>query len=118
MKTKVKHTQGPWEIAGVVDASIEQKNFYGLPSGFLITHKTPEPGFLGIAAVFNRAAETQDSPNEETEANARLIAAAPELLYALEEALWHLGDHAEGHAMWRTDELAPNIKAAIAKATE
>jgi len=50
-------------------------------------------------------------------ANANLIAAAPELYEALQNALWHLDPtHNSGKATFRTDELLSKIKEAIAKA--
>jgi hypothetical protein len=61
-------------------------------------------------------AEVQVNPdNAQGEANARLIAAAPELLAALEE-LYHLIDDAHDGDRVFTLELAQKAKAAIAKA--
>ena len=57
-----------------------------------------------------------DTP-EEAEANARLIAAAPELLNALIAAEIHLEDIAAGKATKCSDYDMAYIKAAIAKAT-
>ena len=55
--------------------------------------------------------------NDEQEANARLIAAAPELLEALEESRDFIVDHCEDmsriYSKW---ELIDKIKSAIAKA--
>ena len=58
---------------------------------------------------------TQVISPEECMANARLIAAAPELLEALEE-LYHLIDDAHDGDRVFTFELAQKAKAAIAKA--
>jgi hypothetical protein len=80
--TAAKHTRGPWE----------------LQHGALITAKNG----LHIALAAN-------SGMNASEANARLIAAAPELLEALERALRHIPVHAEAD-MWAA-------RAAVAKAT-
>ena len=86
-----KHTPGPWHIARFEASTVEIRNDRGLT-----------------------VAEVGDS-SQEDEANAHLIAAAPELL----EALRCLIDGDEG--MWRHD--APSeawdeiARAAIAKAT-
>lgn len=72
-----KHTPGPWKMwpaNGQDDAS-------GRPM------VTDEPGEVGIAHVIQRMREPDTLYPKEAEANCRLIAAAPELLEALERAL-------------------------------
>lgn len=60
MKTETKHTPGPWKI--------DIETFNGKPEAFHVGHK----GFR-VASV--------DSGDLNAEANARLIVAAPELLW-------------------------------------
>ena len=115
--SEVEHTPGPWEIAGQVDMS------NGLPSGFLIVQKTPVSGFSGVAAALNRSANEQDEPCDETLANAKLIAAAPEtkrqrdeLLEACKEAADFLGCYNFGQTEAGKPVLE-QILAAIAKST-
>ena len=83
-----KYTSGPW----VVDAA---------QYGYIITAKG---GAYDIAVV-------RDIGNEDNKANARLIAAAPELLAALKRATDLLSRYDHDDA-WRQG------RAAIAKATE
>lgn len=64
-----QHTPGPWKIA-----ARDQYGIFIAPFGMNTTLICARKGGL-------------DLPNEEIEANARLIAAAPELLDALKEAI-------------------------------
>ena len=85
-----KHTPGPWSVGG--------------PTGF-VNQVYIEPA---IGAVYGSGDEAQ--------ANAHLIAAAPELLEALQEALedWD-DDHFDEEYPYRA-EWAEKARAAIAKA--
>lgn len=96
--SEVKHTPGPWEVS----------------KGF---HK-------------NRIADSDDAAigyalgsNDEAEANARLIAAAPEMLEALYEAEEYFDNRADadndetGFVPNTEMKLLVSIRAAIAKAT-
>lgn len=67
---KTQHTAGPWSIYNDADSG---KDAYGIEA-FTETGSTK-----GIAILMNRGFE-------EAEANARLIAAAPELLETLKKA--------------------------------
>lgn len=89
-----KHTQGPWYRAVT---SLEQIQIV------TVDPKTDEPN--GLVAVVNRVAWCNEG---EDQANARLIASAPELLSALES---FLDDNAD------FDECRAKAIAAIAKAT-
>lgn len=73
-----KHTPGPWDLQET-----------------LISHGSKRP----LARIWNE--------HENWEANARLIAAAPELLAALEDGI---------NGGWKKEEHWENAKAAIAKA--
>lgn len=90
------HTPGPWVVAGPEAAS--------------------GPGY-----VMTRGGTYIAKPLINNEANARLIAAAPELLDALEAALAHFGPFAEITINGQRDpddvRVTALIRAAIAKAT-
>jgi hypothetical protein len=81
------HTQGPW--------TIENNSIYGN---------------AGMIRPFIASVE-DDHRDEETNANARLIAAAPDLLEAADDALADL----EGYEF--AAETIRKLRAAIAKAT-
>jgi hypothetical protein len=85
------HTHGPWEI-----------HHYGDNEGDI-------HGSDGTLVCMMRAGDT--APAEDWESDARLIAAAPELLAACEELLIYLSD-------WDDDESETCVRAraAIAKA--
>lgn len=86
------HTQGPWSYIGNGDVVAKSEKYCG--------------GEKDIASVFLTV-------NDEDEANARLIAAAPELLEAL-KVLADYVDECTGDNECRPLE---NARAAIAKAT-
>ena len=88
-----RHTPGPWEIARTSNMEI----FIHHPSDM----EGRKPGYFVEVRRFT-------SNDAEVEANARLIAAAPDLLAALVEIVETLG---------KPDTLA-NAKAAIDKARE
>jgi len=100
--TTPSHTPGPWKVAGR----------YGKYSD-----EITDANGQAIAWVFTRKADPQivtgvlDSP--EGQANASLIAAAPELLEALEQAADYLAEFFEEGREHRVIKLAD---AAIAKA--
>jgi len=70
---KMKHTPGPWEVAGNLVRTVPEASGGGMCGGFLI-------------------AEVPIS-DENRHPNARLLAAAPDLLGALEGLImFHLGE--------------------------
>ena len=97
-----EHTPGPWTFDG-----------YDGDQGYEVGGP---PDYCGILATAHH--DTDEHDKGEAEANARLIASAPDLLSALELAC----DGIEGVSVgsWYADQLAdialPTIKAAIAKA--
>lgn len=103
-----KHTPGPW-------GGEQRHPEWPDVTVAYVTAASPNGYNIEVAALFGGS-----DPNErlEVEANARLMAAAPELLEALKYALpmvekW---THTQGDiATWRESVLAP-IRAAIAKA--
>lgn len=94
-----KHTQGDWLVAG------------GTTVYCLNAH-----GYNRFTAQVQRGHTDSKWPTEpdELEANARLIAAAPELLEALKEVLPYLTDGED--AGDEATQLAPIVRAAIKKA--
>jgi|SRR5690606_8596504 len=100
-----KHTPGPWQVsAGAVDnPRLIVENDLGLPVCAM--------SLRGVQGDINKM-----------EANARLIAAAPELLVALEQLVsdYERGIHVEfGGSPWLKEKLEEldYARAAIAKAT-
>lgn len=99
---KTKHTPGPWILHGAL-ARIEDVN-----------------GRLLAVPVFQSQNDTGTTyGSNENLANAKLIAAAPELLEALKETLFLLQGYAVqyGHAP-TLDKKIKTAKEAIKKATE
>lgn len=94
---KAKHTPGPWKI------DVELGSRHG---EFLIAKDAGDRG-RGIAIAETRAGSGSER------ANARLIAAAPELLAALQDALQLI----ELVVLFEGD-VTRNIRKAIAKATQ
>lgn len=94
-----KHTPGPWRISRTSGMEI------------FINHGHDQPN--RVAGYFAEVRRFT-SDNEQVEANARLIAAAPDLLYLLKEARSTL-------EMWKdvapAVSLCADIDKAIAKAT-
>jgi hypothetical protein len=88
----MKHTPGPWINLGNGDIVARSENYCG--------------GEKDIASVFLTS-------NDEDEANANLIAAAPDLLEALKDMLDGHEDACTGYG----DGAADKARAAIAKAT-
>ena len=97
-----KHTPGPWWLDHGDDVNLF--NHVGISAE---THEL-------LAQVVWRLDDDKSTP--ECEANARLIAAAPDLLEALETALYGWQREFEYLAK-RTPEWVTKARAAIAKAT-
>lgn len=95
--SNTKHTPGPWELK--------------MPKGNRPSARISGDGWEDFAKVFTRTTfegESKLHDCEEGEANARLIAASPELLEALKEIVHITGDR-------KTVEF-DRARAAIAKA--
>ena len=103
MKTKnAQHTKGPWEVV--------------YNDAYVITHPTGDRTYRYVATTDSQADSSkpiQLEDKQEDESNARLIAAAPDLLSACREALDYLGRIDEGS---EGCELRDSLRAAIAKA--
>lgn len=101
MADKAKHTPGPWATA-VDIASLD-----GLtPSGSLcVTSETKQPGMrgnVGCVCVVSPPSNTTD----EDQANAHLIAAAPDLLAACKASLEEKQFHSHGTVKMLCDAIA------------
>ncbi len=77
------HTPGPWSAD---DGRLRSMSTEQLPEAIAVRGPTPKKWFVACAFDFNRY-----DRDAEVEANARLIAAAPELYDALREATARLG---------------------------
>ena len=97
--SKQNHTPGPWEHTGPGDIVGKEDNGYGL-------------GYVDVCSVYLRTVRGR------TNANARLIAAAPELLDAL-QAMTEIAEMTIGWLPTPPNADGPLIqaRAAIAKAT-
>ena len=111
-----KHTAGPWQF-GSVNGDVFATDHIGLPPAvytrFLITTDTPGAVEL-VAMTPTKHAEF----NQRSEADARLIAAAPDLLGACRACADHLRGRIVGRPVNLTSlrGLSEACAAAIAKA--
>ena len=110
-----KHTPGPWNTSEYFENCVDviDGNGFGIAEvcGIAILHGYKET--LGISHWSDKGDALREISEEEKKSNARLIAAAPELLEALVKlcAIQDVGDVASLASEW--DEA----RAAIAKAT-
>jgi hypothetical protein len=95
----MKHTKGPWIV------SDERESYLG-----------PESGSFEVSGPSGIICVTDESYAPEAEANAHLIAAAPELLEALLQAQGYVGEYCEHHDCRVSTELYAKIDTLIAKA--
>jgi hypothetical protein len=117
--TAVGHTPGPWTVQhddtpwteGDAEISQEQGTPFG-PTEILFSITGGEDD--AVIARLPWEAIASDKYQEELRANARLIAAAPEMLEALRNAALDLTDYTDEP---RVAEIVTAIRAAIAKAT-
>jgi hypothetical protein len=100
-----KSTPGPWLIAGVTDRIDD-----GYGDGRFVYALDAESATNRFSACVQN--DNHKASDEELRANARLIAAAPDLLEALKSLV---GQWENGTLSWEDD--MPAAKAAIAKAT-
>ena len=105
-----EHTPGPWKLADSDDNIIV---------GAVTRYKNPTPKGINLACV----AIVDDSSDEyEDMANARLLAAAPELLAACEYVLPHLEEYVKWHhahaggCSVEMEQARDNVRDAIKKA--
>jgi len=84
MKTKTKHTQGPWKVL---------ENGKGIGKHCVGT-TSDAPIQAVICEIDTKSLQTNDAIRL---ANARLIAAAPDLLAALKSLRWQYPANSEAH---------------------
>ena len=99
------HTPGPWHIEQFTSG-------YSKYEGRTISHRLESGNMLRIARAYNVM-----GPNE-TDANARLIAAAPDMLAALQKLsdVFDMDEHDQDRAHAESCAI-DTARAAIAKAT-
>ena len=90
------HTEGPWEVWTITDT--------GLPG--IVAHNGPT-----VAEVTKWTSAGNSNP-EVMQANARLIASAPELLEALDALLWAAAEK----TLKQKEEVWEQARRAIARA--
>ena len=100
--TTTKHTPGPWEIGDIEDGWVE------------IDSRISNIHHLGLAKVVWKMEDDEKTPR--CEANARLIAAAPEMLEALEFFVERFSP-VEHELIFSKRHALQKARAAIAKAT-
>jgi hypothetical protein len=100
-----KHTQGPWVVQKYVGSDLFKVHAFGMESNGW------QPKELPIALIPNGWYRGDPALHNELEANARLIAAAPELLKALAMAVMQ-----NDHDMLMTGEELREAHEALAKA--
>lgn len=112
MSNTLKHTAGPWRVASGDNYEVESDNY---PASY--SHRFPgDDTGSSLACVGNR---TEDFG----EANANLIAAAPDLLAACETALSEIEYTQHNHfrlgalGAGALERTMRNLRAAIARAT-
>ena len=98
--TESKHTPGPWGLLKMLSGSENDKGWAVSPLGI---------GLYRIAEVSPLIKNSRGDASEEGEANAKLIAAAPELL----EALKYME---QGHRSQMSDEESDLVFSALALA--
>lgn len=112
--SETKHTPGPWELCSAKNCTC------------MMIHSIPADQHVAtakqIACVHGEWGDGPEMlygevPPEQVQANAHLIAAAPDLLDALEAMILCMGQHFDSEFVMAGDEEAyKNAKAAIAKA--
>ena len=102
-----KHTPGPWKVVEFTDFSTDEKAFgittekIDIPWGYC-PHIVTEPGKEPDCSWGTVSAD-------EYEANAKLIAAAPEMLSALQEAQ-EIIQRATGAVSWAVEQAIKKAK--------
>lgn len=104
-KDSATHTPGPWNIEYHIEGPTKRH--------IEISINNKERGYKHLAQIYNGAGIT------EHEANAKLIAAAPDLLEALKDALFHLQGYLVryGHGPTMSKKMSA-YKSVIEKATK
>ena len=112
MKNTQKHTASPWIIRDRADTQNEQSKHYTLFNCDVMPVAKSDYDYVGSICAIQSCDHINGIPYGEAQANARLIAAAPELLAALKAMLNRYGDKSK-HPFCDASIAA---RAAIAKA--
>ena len=107
---ETKHTPGPWSYSPPFDDGSMLRSSW--QPAIISRYETAGDGSKYRRLVYICAFEFRMTPSE---ADGRLIAAAPELLEALEKALDELGGN-DPHDLAYEDSICGYLRAAIAKA--
>lgn len=110
MREKQGHTPGPWECDGDF-FEVCRVEFEGSGSYTTISSRSRSGGPVAFAVG---TPDTHWRDDAEQDANARLIAAAPELLGALNEVRKHFDGEYRDKDWFETERL---VRAAISRAT-
>jgi hypothetical protein len=110
MSTATKHTPGPWKHG---ETTMTRGRIYG--DGLLVATLDP-PQLDVVDGEFPNQAAIQEEVAMK-EADARLIAAAPEMLEALSDLVENFDGVIGVHDLERGSRLRDTARAAIAKAT-
>ena len=123
---KAAHTAGPWKASGfTIYATPEKRSFGGPEREYLRPVCSMEPGETAGPEYLDRSSGAEYNErlpgDAESHANARLIAAAPELLEALQSILFQAGCREArdlGNLNYdRLHAVEAQARAAIARAT-
>jgi len=106
--SNTKHTPGPWRTLNLVSATAIHA-----ASGSRVCHLSYYVEFNGSPCG---SIESQDKTQEEIDANARLISAAPELLEALEMVVGEASPVGDKEMATISFNQLTEVRAAIAKA--
>ena len=99
---ETSHTPGPWQIGGSLISSV---------SGYALARVLRQPAvYGGRRHEFNDTDSLAVDTGAEADANARLIASAPDLLAALEKILGYAAPGAAILAVYASPEHAERIK--------
>lgn len=104
-----EHTPGPWFVHDFADPAVSSD-----PGPEDVTVSCDHPATITVASMGRAMTATLD----EARANARLIAAAPDMLEALREAQAVLSDYYRADPYESDRQALAAIEAAIAKAVE
>jgi hypothetical protein len=102
--SEIKHTPGPWGVSAISPNIVVQHDFMGATN-------------VQVGSASGYTGSPFFPSDEEAIANARLIAAAPELLEALKEAIETIKFLSTRDNSWGEQIVCEDLQAIVAKAT-